>query len=492
MDTSRLPKRLGPRWRRANANNAGLRTDEDPSKVSHLSRNMQKAVNTASHNKRYTRLQRARMDSRRRWAGGPVWTAPSVAIDPAWSLVDETEPSQLASKEAEVPAAEDLCANGSLRSSTDAVANRIAKRESIAVDGRVFHPFVPTKADAGLRDLMAAGAGTVYATDAAVSQLMVAQRAKRPWDIVFTVYGGSVILIDARSGSAQAELELEPVHETAFKPPEARDPTDINQARQLAIEATCATRAFREALVEGGKTHTKIPKSGGVAVAAPGITARCPAGQAMESVTHRYRRFALGDEQVVIRTSLHATARTSGSSKSKTVYAAALPERWESRAVASEWRKSFRDRPGDILLSELRDNAAKVGRWIAHTHLAGADELHLGFVTRRSRDDASAHDVVGTQSYSPEPLANQMSLPLSAMWGSLNWAISLVRHQVSEMQAAKRDAGALAGDEEDSDDYKYLMMYFPETETGAKACIRLYEIRSTDYEGEAEPAAKSR
>jgi len=481
VDTSKLPRRLGPRWRRANANNAGLRTDEDPTKVERMTRNLRKAANSTSHNKRYKRLQHARMESRRRWGGGPAWTRPSVALDPAWSLVEELEMSRLETFSAEVPEGSDVKLAGTLRATSESFAGRVLRREPLVRQPGVNHPFVPTRHDSAMLDLIAEDAGTVYATDAAVATLMTARHALRPWDLVFTVYGGSTIVMDSRDGAAQAFLELETVHENSYRPPEAWDAEDINHAHQMSIEAARATRALREAVVDGSSAAAALPGSGASIEAHPH---EAP-GLKPESVLYRYRRFPLGDDTLVVRTAVHGyEARASGPDKVFT--AAALPERWARGAKSSEWRKLYATRPGDVLLAEIRDNRNKVGRFCASTLLAGADELKLGFVTRRGRDDPSGHEVVGMESVSPAKLLHQMSMSQENMWGVVRWAVDLVRAKVADLQAAKQEAGMLGDAEEDDDDYKYLFMYVPATEVGGKPGLRVYEIRQSDFADEEE------
>jgi translation initiation factor 3 subunit D len=490
VDTSKMYKRANPRWKRSNARNTGLRTDEDPTPVVRLSRNMQKAVNNSNHNKRFSRLHRARMSSRRAPSGGPVWFDPSVEVRSEWMFVDEYETSKLSELSAIVPAAQDLVLTGELRA-YDARIDRAAEATRIPLryNPSVVHTFPTVFQDQTMRSLVSSGAGTVYATDTAVALLMLANRVRKPWDLVFSVYAGGTMVIDVRDPLSQFDLELETVHETAYHPPEAWDPEDIDQQERLSHEATTASAAFRDL----GLVEPSIPALAAAAVSSDAAAGSAdvstihpdPLAKAHPSIrfapqVHRYRRFDLGADQLVVRTTVHGL-ESRRSSPDRTLLISTFLERLtrveqEGKAPKynqSEWRRVFRDRPGEILATELQSNSGKVGRIVASAFLAGCDSIKLGFVTRANPADPTSHELVGVDTRDPESLAKQMSLDQRNMWGIVKWAISAVRAQVDEIV----ESGGST-----DEDYKFLLMLAPESDFSTKSSLRFYQVGGDEFE----------
>ena len=50
-----------------------------------------------------------------------------------------------------------------------------------------------------------------------------------------------------------------------------------------------------------------------------------------------------------------------------------------------------------VLATELQNNGAKVARWAAQTIIAGADLMHVGYVSRVNTRDSHNHVILGTQ-----------------------------------------------------------------------------------------------
>jgi hypothetical protein len=331
-----------------------------------------------------------------------------------------------------------------------------------------------------MKGLVGDGEGTVFATDTAIAILMNAKRIQKPWDLVFTVYAGTVMVIAARDSATQMDLESETVHETSKQAPWNDSLPD--GAPALAVEATNATRHLREMIVRGSPMATTPSGK----TLKPMEVEEHPmqddaerVSKTASSVLYRYRRFTLGSEKLVVRTALHGVNAARSEAQLHTVFA--VTERWDETTTKSEWKRSVRASPGRVLLNEVQENTAKFGKWVASSVLAGADFITFGLVTRSSKDDSTQHTVLGLEDRSPASLATVLSMSPKNMWGIVAWAIEMVREQVRELQEARRDAGDLGPDEEDDSDYKFLLMRWPETETGVKASIKLVEIHPEDF-----------
>ena len=53
--------------------------------------------------------------------------------------------------------------------------------------------------------------------------------------------------------------------------------------------------------------------------------------------------------------------------------------------------------------------------------LAGADQMKIGFVSRKARTDPYAHQILGTQYYKPRDFASQITLSVNNIWGVMKF-----------------------------------------------------------------------
>ena len=66
--------------------------------------------------------------------------------------------------------------------------------------------------------------------------------------------------------------------------------------------------------------------------------------------------------------------------------------------------------------------------------LAGASALKLGFISRVTKADTSAHQVLAVASFAPAAFAAQLALSEKNMWGILRWLVELVRKHARNLQ----------------------------------------------------------
>jgi len=69
----------------------------------------------------------------------------------------------------------------------------------------------------------------------------------------------------------------------------------------------------------------------------------------------------------------------------------------------------------------------KLARWIAESHLAGSEELRLGFVARKNNKDPTRHDILQVQRFKTDAFALSARVKLSHLWGVLNEIIKACR-----------------------------------------------------------------
>jgi translation initiation factor 3 subunit D len=148
-----------------------------------------------------------------------------------------------------------------------------------------------------------------------------------------------------------------------------------------------------------------------------------------------------------------------------------------------------------VLATELKNNSCKLAKWAAqsvrcsilrllskrtlrgHVRLlvmpipcaatallyqviAGADQMKIGFVSRKSRTDRHNHLVLATQFYKPAEFATQITLTLPNMWG----VIKFLSDKFLSM-----------------DDGKYVLMKDPN-----KPIVRIYSVPQSTFEEDDE------
>jgi translation initiation factor 3 subunit D len=227
-----------------------------------------------------------------------------------------------------------------------------------------------TSDDPIIAQLAQKDAAQVFATDAILAVLMCTTRSVNSWDIILERRGNQLFLDKRDSGP----FDYVTVHENASDPPaDSDDPTNVNSASSLSLEATYITRNFSsQAIDPKSKPYTPSPN--------PFYSEDEPAPVA--SCLYRYRKFdlSIGEEDkldLVVRTEVDAYQ----GKKSSLVTVKALNEfdpRASGGGKALDWRKYLDTQKGAIVASEMKNNSAKLARWAVQSVLAGAETMKMG------------------------------------------------------------------------------------------------------------------
>ena len=227
-------------------------------------------------------------------------------------MQDEFDHSQLLKLQANAPKAEDLLWAGTLDTydeSFDKLNTRTC-RKLLPVRDKIFYS-VTTAEDPVMAKLTVEGAGDVYATDAILATLMAGPRSIYSWDIVAQKMDG-IVYFDKRDNSA---FDFLTVSETAHDPPQAGEGVeDYNLPEKLSLEATMINQNFSQQVLKA-PAKTTDPNAPPEAKAEEDSKRKTfepnpffeedEPGVEPASVAYRYRRFALGDMRLVVRTELH-------------------------------------------------------------------------------------------------------------------------------------------------------------------------------------------
>ena len=303
----------------------------------------------------------------------------------------------------------------------DDVFDRCTTRNEKAlrrIENREFY-YVTTTDDPVIEKLAVEGAGTVYATDHILAHLMACPRSVNPWDIVVQKLGDK-LFFDKRDESGFDYLT---VSETSHDPPQpSEDAENVNTPERLALEATMINQNFSQQILKGSAP----PKEGAPAEEAAPVQKmemsnpffdEAEAGEGVEpaQIAYRYRKFALGDHQIVVRTEVHGVAVKRGEKQHMTAFA--LNEFDSKLCGGVEWRQKIDSQSGAVLATELKNNSCKLAKWTAQSLLAGVEQMKIGYVSRVARTNPYEHVILSTKFYKPREFATQITLNMNNTWG---------------------------------------------------------------------------
>jgi len=379
----------------------------------------------------------------------------SVKVMADWQILEEIDLSQLSKLSAPLPKVTDLKWCGFLDSYDDKYEHISVKNsKKLKRHENIEFYYVTTMDDPVIEGLAVEPkyAGTVFATDAILSHLMTAPRSVFPWDVVIQKVNDSMF-IDKRDNS---QFDFLTVNETSFDVPvPTEDPDNINNPDKLSLEATMINQNFSQQILKQDKrVNLEFPN--------PFFyeDENGAAGTQPASVAYRYRHFNFGPElDIVARCEIHGYVMKREEKLHMTAFT--LNE-WDSKlAGTDEWRQKIDSQRGAVLATELKNNAAKMAKWIAQSILAGADQMKLGFVSRLTKANAYEHVILGTQFYKPTDFARQISLDQKHMWGAVKEIVSIIRRQKG--------------------DGKFVVMRDPN-----KAVLRIYGVPPNTFEDDEE------
>eukprot|EP00581_Thalassiosira_minuscula_P027867 CAMPEP_0183751434 /NCGR_PEP_ID=MMETSP0739-20130205/1735_1 /TAXON_ID=385413 /ORGANISM="Thalassiosira miniscula, Strain CCMP1093" /LENGTH=645 /DNA_ID=CAMNT_0025987661 /DNA_START=25 /DNA_END=1962 /DNA_ORIENTATION=- len=421
-----------------------------------------------------------------RGRGGPwrdrIDRQASVSVRPDWRRVEEVDLGKLSKGTSPLSGlvdnsapkgVEDLLWCGFLDQFNDQY-DKVSTRTPAPlkrVETKEFYP-VTTTDDPVIEKFAIEGKGTVFATDAILAHLMTCPRSVYPWDIVVQKLPTGALFFDKRDAS---QFDYLTVHETSNTPPTpARDNSNeeeqMNSPERLSLEATMINQNFTQQILRSSKYRTNFDYPN------PFWDEEDNDGMEPASVAYRYRKFDLGEGiELVARTELHGLAKDTkkvDSSKIVTNISAnkkkkkqatnpldvpegdqymtayALNEydpSYNSNAPPARpgttinWRDKIDNQAGAVLASELKNNSFKLAKWTAQSLLAGASQMKIGFVSRKSPKNAYDHVVLSTNTYRPMDFAAQITLNQGNMWGIMRLFIKLLENEPEGKYVIMRD-----------------------------------------------------
>jgi len=288
---------------------------------------------------------------------------------------------------------------------------------------------------------------TVIATDHVLACLIAAGRSVYSWDIIITKVQNK-LLFDKRENS---QVDLLSVNETAADPPNNDDKEHMNSPMKLAQEATCINQNFSQLVLDQRAQAEQMERPNPFEEESEGWAA---------SGAYRYRKITIpGDRKdasefnqnpvtIAVRTEVNCKMPSQPGEAEQYCSVKALNE--FDPKIGHNWRKLLETQRGAIMATELKNNAFKIGRWVAQAVLAGADVMKIGYASRNQPQDPWNHTVLSVQTYITEKIAEQIGIHRHNVYGVLRNIINLVMSW---------------------DDGKYLFIKDP-----MKQMLRIYEV----------------
>jgi len=394
----------------------------------------------------------------------------SIKVGSEWGIVEEIEFNRLNKLMYEVNDPVDLDVYGQV-CYFDKTYDRVSTKNEkplVRVD-KVYHN-VTTSDDPIIQKYASEQSDrpTVYATDNILAQLMCSTRSVYSWDIVI-VKQGNKLYLDKRDGG---NFDLLSVNENATDAPmESTDKENINTPTAVSHEATNINKNFTSQVLKPTESYT-FPQSN-------------PFSTDIDTapVCYRYRKWDLGDIDLIARTQIDAaihqtgfltpsetspamTAKESTYSDAETSFVSirALNE-FDSKSAgaggAPEWRQKIDSQRGAVMATEIKNNGNKLARWTIESILSGSEQLRLGFVSRYNSRDRNKHTILASTFFKPHELAAQMNLSIPNAWGVVKTITDLCFNKLG--------------------DGKYVLMKDPN-----KTMVRLYQVGDLGLDGDEE------
>jgi len=139
------------------------------------------------------------------------------------------------------------------------------------------------------------------------------------------------------------------------------------------------------------------------------------------SVAYQYRKWDLGEGiNLLARTEVDGYKSDRG--KPALLVIKAVNE--YDPKITGGWRSKLESAPAGCFATEVKNNSNKLARWAVQAHLAGADEIKLGYVSRANPRDHFSHVILMVKSHKPNDFAKEIGIDFGKLWAILKYIIS--------------------------------------------------------------------
>jgi len=202
------------------------------------------------------------------------------------------------------------------------------------------------------------------------------------------------------------------INENSSEPPGDEADFTANTIDHLHKEATLINQNFSQQVLFKEERTYSFPAPN------PFQTGR------VASVAYRYRKWKLpNDVTLVARAELDAYKSHAG--KPAMLLVKALNE-YDTKITGS-WRKKLESQKAGVFATEVKNNNCKLAKWAVQAHLANADGLKLGWVSRVLARDLNSNSIVAVTKHTTSDFAHEVGVDFQKMWGSLKYILDIAR-----------------------------------------------------------------
>lgn len=348
-------------------------------------------------------------------------------IDPQWHAVREITMQNLASASvnAKEIVLEDVEWRGEVHqynSKFDGFMHKAPKEISSTYSEKYTHVVPGPRDDDVLPTLLQEHEDIqIITTSQVLAALLAAPMSRYPFQLHAYKLEGKLILEKPETGSV---LDLLPVNECSA------DDSSKNRSQAVALEAAKANVSFRQTVIDNQPVVTSFTAAevGGDNI--PG------------NVAHRYRTLTLppgpvkidSNEKrrqpikIALRAQVDACVVNSEGGVESYVNVHALNEPLD-RGSDPAWVTALEKQKSTLLLTQMKNNANKMAKWLYSAVLSGSAVIKMGLMTKRPD---TKQVLLAVQNQRVNEVANQMGLLNDNAWGLLREILDITLNDTEE------------------------------------------------------------
>jgi len=142
------------------------------------------------------------------------------------------------------------------------------------------------------------------------------------------------------------------------------------------------------------------------------------------SVIYNYKKFDLGDGIVLVTRTEVDGYKSDKSNKTKPNFMVIKALNEYDTKITGGWRSKLESQRNGCFATEVKNNGNKMAKWAVQAHLAGADEIKLGYVSRVHPRDMYNHVILAVATHKPQDFAREIGTDFGKLWAVLKYLIS--------------------------------------------------------------------
>jgi len=228
------------------------------------------------------------------------------------------------------------------------------------------------------------------------------------WDILVKIENGN-IFFNKRDDSP---LDYFTVNENSANPPKEEAVPPENSMKALHQEATAINQNFSQQVLFKDSENELIVGDGNPFTL-----------HSSESAGYKYRKFNIGDIQLVARTQFDAYKLVDSSPEF--ILVKSLNE--YDPSITHGWRMYLETLRNGAFHTQTQHNNNKMARWAVQAYLTQAFGIEIGYVSRNNPKDSNNHVILGVDFHRTNSFISELGVRVENMWGILSYVINIFK-----------------------------------------------------------------